>query len=124
MEEIRTPEQELKGLLEESKIVLTKLKKTLNLTLVIAGITFIPFLYSFISVQVRLSDIEKTAITKEEAYSKLPTKTDIIYLENDIYDMNGFTFKRNDGITEEQREKAYNKTLRKFNGDVTRGSIK
>ena len=122
MEDIKTPEQELRELIAESKLVLSKLKKTLNVMLVIAGIVFIPFLYSFISVQVRLSDIENTAISKEEAYEKLPTKADIIYLQNDLYDLDGFSFVHKDGITEDQREKAYNKSLKKFNGDVSRGA--
>lgn len=122
MEELKTPEQELRELIAESKLILGKMKKTLNVMLGIALVVFIPFLYSFVSVQVRLSDIEKTAMTKEEITNKFATKTGVIYLQNDLYDMDGFTFKMNEGVDEERREKAYTKALKEFNGEVARGS--
>ena len=57
---------ELKSLIRESKEMLAKLRKILNTMLVVGGIIFIPFLYSFVDVQVQLSHLKENSVTKEE----------------------------------------------------------
>ena len=51
---------QLKQLIIESQSLLKKLRRILNTMIVIAGIIFIPFLYSFVEIQVRLSKLENS----------------------------------------------------------------
>jgi len=85
-------EEELKSLIEESKRInedsrhlLDRLSKILNTMLVVAGILFIPFLYSFIDTQVAISDLRKNAVTKDmlqeskdEIYNKFVLRVDAL----------------------------------------------
>lgn len=115
---------ELIKLIEESKLVLAKLKKLFNIVMIIAGIVFIPFFYSFVTVQQDISVLKATVLTKDQAYSLFPTKQKIISFQNDIYDMVNSQFEMKKWSTEEKFEIQYQKALREFNGDNSREAVK
>ena len=83
-ENIDYSSEEVKGLLEfikEGKKILTTLRKTLNVLIVIAGIVFIPFLYSFVDIQVRLSDLQSqinNTVPSDKIYESFVQKTDAL----------------------------------------------
>lgn len=89
MVDYKTPEQELKELIQENKAfiaegkaLITKMRKILNVMLVVAGIVFIPFFYSFVDIQVRVSSLEKSLsdkmMPKDEIYRIFVQKVDAL----------------------------------------------
>ena len=135
---IKSAEEQLHALINESNLVLNKMKSESNiifvklrriinvLTTVGAGI-FITFLYSFIDVRSRLATLEVEKASKVEVSSMLERyslKSGVIFLQNDIYDMNKLFFKYKDNVDEQELELSYAKALKEFNGDVTRGTNK
>ena len=72
---------QLNKLITESQELLKKLRKILNTMIIIASIIFIPFLYSFVEVQVKLSKLEGTVEKIEPVdfyYNKFVQKVDAL----------------------------------------------
>lgn len=72
---------QLKQLIIESQSLLKKLRRILNTMIVITGIIFIPFLYSFVEIQVRLSKLENSVEKIEPVefyYNKFVQKVDAL----------------------------------------------
>ena len=46
----------------------------------------------------------------------------VVFLQNDVFDLNNSIFKQNDWTVNEDIEKEYTKALKAFIGDVSRGS--
>lgn len=75
---METEIKQLQQLIVESQALLKKLRKILNTMLVIAGIIFIPFLYSFVEIQVRLSKLENNIEPKDFYYNTFVQKVDAL----------------------------------------------
>ena len=135
---IKSAEEQLHALINESNLVLnkmksesnmifTKLRRVINVLITIGAGIFITFLYSFIDVRSRLATLESEKASKVEVSStleKYSLKSGVIFLQNDIYDMNKLFFEYRDNVDEQKLELSYTKALKEFNGDVTRGTNK
>lgn len=111
----------------ESNMIFTKLRRVVNVLITVGAGIFITFLYSFIDVRSRMSTLESEKASKVEVSAlleKYSLKSGVIFFQNDIYDMNKMFFEYRDNTDEQKLELTYNKALREFNGDVTRGSNK
>jgi len=120
--DIKTAEQELRELITEAKLVLAKTKKTLNGMLIVAIPILATFFYSYVDNSNRMTTIETTRMTDEQLYEKFATKQRVVFLQNDVFDLNNSIFKQNDWTVNEDIEKEYTKALKAFIGDVSRGS--
>lgn len=135
---IKSAEEQLHALINESNLVLNKMKsesniifvklrRVINVLITVGAGIFITFLYSFIDVRSRLATLEAEKASKVEVSSMLERyslKSGVIFLQNDIYDMNKLFFKYKDNVDEQKLELSYTKALKEFNGDVTRGTNK
>ena len=135
---IKSAEEQLHALINESNLVLNKMKsesniifvklrRIINVLITVGAGIFITFLYSFIDVRSRLATLEVEKASKVEVSSMLERyslKSGVIFLQNDIYDMNKLFFKYKDNVDEQELELSYTKALKEFNGDVTRGTNK
>ena len=135
---IKSAEEQLHALINESNLVLNKMKsesnmifiklrRVINVLITVGAGIFITFLYSFIDVRSRMSTLESEKASKVEVSSMLeryPLKYDVIFLQNDIYDMNKLFFEYKDNVDEQNLELSYTKALKEFNGDITRGTNK
>jgi len=135
---IKSAEEQLHALINESNLVLNKMKsesnmifvklrRVINVLITVGAGIFITFLYSFIDVRSRMSTLESEKASKVEVSStleKYSLKSGVIFLQNDIYDMNKLFFEYRDNVDEQKLELSYTKALKEFNGDVTRGTNK
>ena len=135
---IKSAEEQLHALINESNLVLNKMKsesnmifiklrRVINVLITVGAGIFITFLYSFIDVRSRMSTLESEKASKVEVSSmleKYPLKYDVIFLQNDIYDMNKLFFEYKDNVDEQKLELSYTKALKEFNSDITRGTNK
>ena len=119
--DIKTAEEELKELITEAKLVLVKTKKTLKGIILTAIPIVITFFYSFVDNRTKLATMEENKLPKTEAESTYAKKTDVVFLQNNIYDMNKSAFVYNPNITEQRMELSYTRALKQFLGDVSRG---
>lgn len=122
MTEHKTPEQELRELIAEGKTILVKLKKTLNGIIYVGVPVLIAFIGSTYYSNSRIATIEATRMTNEKIEEKFATKQQIVFLQNDITDLNNFVFSRNPLVQTEIFEKRYTQALKEFMGDVSRGA--
>lgn len=106
----------------KAETTLGKLKKTMYGFIVVAIPIVITFFYSYVDSRDRLTKIETTRMTTDELNAKFATKADVIFLQNDIFDLNSSTFKENDWVVQKDVETAYSRALKQFVGDITRGS--
>lgn len=121
MEENRSLMKENRSLVSEGKATFAKMKKTLNGMLLVAVPILATFFYSYVDNRERMAKIESTRMTDEVLYEKFATKQRVVFLQNDLLDLSTSIFKQNDWTVNEDIEKKYNKILRSFTGDVSRG---
>ena len=130
---IKTAEEQLHALINESNLVLTKMKSESNLIftklrrviniLITVGVgIFLTFLLSFVDVRSRMATLEESKLSKVDAESKYSSKAGTVYLQNDIYDMNKMFFSYKPDFYEPKMELIYSNALKQFNGDITRSS--
>lgn len=133
---IKTAEEQLHALINESNLVLTrmksesnvifsKLRKLINVLITVGAGIFLTFLFSFVDVRSRMATLESEKASKTEVNEQLDKyslKSSIIFLQNDVYDMNKMFFSYRPNVKENKMEIMYNSALKQFNGDVTRGS--
>ena len=108
-------------------MIFIKLRRVINVLITVGAGIFITFLYSFIDARSRLATLESEKASKVEVSStleKYSLKSGVIFLQNDIYDMNKLFFEYRDNVDEQKLELSYTKALKEFNGDVTRGTNK
>lgn len=120
-EQILTSEEKLNRLIADGNSVLTKLKKTLNVIWMVGGGTVIVFFMSFVDIRSRMATLEENKLPKTEAESTYAKKTDVVFLQNNIYDMNKSSFVYNPNTDEFRMELSYTRALKQFLGDVSRG---
>ncbi|MFA7301978.1 MAG: hypothetical protein WC069_06730 [Candidatus Shapirobacteria bacterium] len=120
-EQILTSEEKLNKLIADGNSVLTKLKKTLNVIWMVGGGTVIVFFMSFVDIRSRMATLEENKLPKTEAESTYAKKTDVVFLQNNIYDMNKSSFIYNLNTDEFRMELSYTRALKQFLGDVSRG---
>jgi len=135
---IKTAEEQLHALINESNIVLTniktesnkifsKLRKTINVLIVTGSVLFLAFLYSLVEVNSRIATLESSKVSKEvldEKLDKYSLKTGVIFFQNNMYDMNKAYFQYKPMVSEQNMELTYTRALKQFNEDVSRGSEK
>ena len=133
---IKTAEEQLHDLINESNLVLTKIKsessviftklrKTINTLIYVGAGIFLTFLLSFVDVRARMATLESEKISKIELETKLEKyslKTGVIFFQNNMYDMNKAFFQYKPTVSEQNMELTYTKALKQFNEDVSRGS--
>jgi hypothetical protein len=133
---IKTAEEQLHALINESNLVLTKMKTDSNLiftklrriinVLITVGLgIFITFLFSFVDVRSRMSTLESEKATKvelTESLDKYSLKTDVIFLQNNVYEINKAFYAPGKDYNETKMESRYSNALKQFNGDVSRGT--
>ena len=131
MDEHLTPQEQLAKLIAEGNLmiangntILAKLRKTLNGFLYVGIPTIALFLGSYWYNNNRMTTMENTRMTDDKLEEKYATKAGVVFLQNDIFDLNTSAFTTKDGITQTYLEKQYNKALRQFTGDITRGATK
>lgn len=131
MDEHLTPEEQLKQLIAQGNlmiangnILLTKLKKTLNGFIYVGVPTIAIFLGSYWYNNNRMTVLENTRMTNEKLEEKFAAKSDVLFLQNNIFDMNCAAFMLQGGVTQSYLEKQYNKALKQFTGDITRSATK
>lgn len=117
---IKTAEEQLHEIIKESSLVLIKLKKTLNVLWYVGGGVVVTFFLSFVDVRSRMATLEETKISKDKVEEKYATKAGVVFLQNDIYELNASTFEPQSGIDEAKVEMKYNNALKTFFGDVSR----
>lgn len=132
---MKTSEYELRMLIEESKILIdqnksmiakgeatfARMNKTLKGFILTAIPIVLTFFYSFVDSRVKLASMEESKLTKTEAEAKYATKADVVFLQNNIYDMNNSAFVYNRNMDEKKIELSYTRALKQFVGDVSRG---
>ena len=69
---------EQKELAEEIKALTRKHRQAFNALIGIAGVCFIPLLFSFVSLNVAVSRIEERQMPKDEIYNKFVQKVDAL----------------------------------------------
>ena len=133
---IKTAEDQLRALINESNLVLTniktesnkifsKLRKTINVLIVTGSVLFLAFLYSLVEVNAKIATLESEKISKVELETKLEKyslKTGVIFFQNNMYDMNKAYFQYKPMASEQNMELTYTKALKQFNEDVSRGT--
>lgn len=84
-EQLTTLEGRLNSLIDkaentiiDAKQEIERLRKIVNKMLTIAGILFIPFLYSFVDVRVKISDLQSAQMPKDDMYRLFVQKTDAL----------------------------------------------
>lgn len=122
MEDLKTPEQELRELIAESKAILARLKKTLNGFLIVGIPTILAFFVTYVADSNRMTTIETTRPTLEQTDAKYASKQSVIFMQNDIFDLNNSVYKLEEWVVTADVEKEYVKILKEFNGDVSRGT--
>ena len=122
MEEHLTPEQELRELIATGNALLIKLRKTLNGFLYVGIPVIIVFIGSYWHNNNRMTTLENTRMTDKELEEKFASKDAVVFLQNDLFDLNTTTFKFNDWVVESDVEKEYIKALKQFTGDISRGT--
>lgn len=120
-EQTLTAEERLHKLIADGNSVLAKLKKTLNVIWMVGGGTVIVFFMSFVDIRSRMATLEESSLSKTEAADKYATKADVVFFQNNIYDMNNSSFVFKQYADEDKIERMYTKALKQFVGDVTRG---
>jgi len=135
---IKTAEEQLHALINESNLVLTniktesnkifsKLRKTINVLIVTGSVLFLAFLYSLVEVNSRIATLESSKVSKEvldEKLDKYSLKTGVIFFQNNMYDMNKAYFQYKPMVSEQNMELTYTRALKQFNEDVSRGDEK
>jgi len=135
---IKTAEEQLHALINESNLVLTniktesnkifsKLRKTINVLIVTGSVLFLAFLYSLVEVNAKIATLESEKISNTELDAKLEKyslKTSVIWLQNDVFDITKMFYAPNKYYDEQKMEIKYSGALKQFNGDVSRGSEK
>lgn len=134
-EHMKTSEVELRMLIEESKSLidknqlmiakgeatLSKMNKTLKGFVATAIPIVLAFFWTFYDNGRTMARIEESSLSKTEAADKYATKADVVFFQNNIYDMNNSSFIFKQYADEEKIERMYTKALKQFVGDVTRG---
>lgn len=118
---IKTAEEELRELISEARLVLLKTKKTLKGIILTAIPIVLTFFYSYVDNRIKLTTMEDNKLPKTEAESTYAKKTDVVFLQNNIYDMNKSSFIYNPNTDEFRMELSYTRALKQFLGDVSRG---
>lgn len=132
---MKTAEHELRMLIEESKMLIeqnksmiskgeitfVKMNKALKGFILTAIPIVITFFYSFVDNRTKLATMEENKLPKTEAETTYAKKTDVVFLQNNIYDMNKSSFVYNPNTTEQRMELSYTRALKQFLGDVSRG---
>ena len=111
-------------MVENGNTILAKLRKTLNGFLYVGIPTIALFLGSYWYNNNRMTTMENTRMTDDKLEEKYATKAGVVFLQNDIFDLNTSAFTTKDAVTQAYLEKQYNKALRQFTGDITRSAIK
>lgn len=119
---IKTAEEQLHTLITDANNVLIKLKKTLTIFLYVGIPIIAMFFYSFVDVRLRIGSVEDTKLSLTDADAKYATKSSVVFLQNDIYDMNNTMYQYRMGMTEQRMESYYTKALKAFMGDLSRSS--
>lgn len=133
---IKTAEEQLHALINESNLVLTKMKsesniiftklrRIINVLITVGAGIFITFLFSFVDVRSRMATLESEKVSKieiKEQLDKYSLKSSVIFLQNDVYDMNKMFFSYRPDAQESKMELTYTSALKQFNGDLTRGA--
>ena len=119
--DIKTAEEELRELISEARLVLLKTKKTLKGIILTAIPIVLTFFYSYVDNRIKLTTMEDNKLPKTEAESTYAKKTDVVFLQNNIYDMNKSSFVYNPNTDEFRMELSYTRALKQFLGDVSRG---
>lgn len=120
--ESRKATDENKKATDENKLVLAKMKKTLNAFIIVAVPVVLTFFYSFVDVRTNMATMEEKKLDKAEAEQKYASKAEVVFLQNDIYDLNNAMYAMKQGMSEEKMEAIYTKALKQFMGDVTRSA--
>lgn len=127
--ELRTLIDDSKNLIDQNKAMIVrgettfvKMNRTLKGFILTAIPIVITFFYSFVDSRTKLATMEETKLSKSEADVKYATHADVIFLQNDIYDINNSTFAYRPNVTEQRMELSYTKALKQFLGDVTRSA--
>ena len=131
MDEHLTPEERLEKLIAEGNVMvangnalLGKLRKTLN-GFIYAGVpTICIFLGSYWYNNNRMTVMESTRMTDDKLEEKFATKTSVVFLQNDIFDMSNTCYSLKDANMQAYLEKQYSKALKQFTGDVSQGATK
>lgn len=89
--------------------------------LVVAVPIIATFFYSYVDNKERMTRIESTRMTDDQLYEKFATKQKVVYLQNDIYDINNAAYESSPFGSADDIEKQYTKALKEFMGDVSRG---
>jgi len=132
---MKPSEVELRMLIEESKSLidknqlmiakgeatLSKMNKTLKGFVATAIPIVLAFFWTFYDNGRTMARIEESSLSKTEAADKYATKADVVFFQNNIYDMNKSSFVYNAYTTEGRMELSYTKALKQFLGDVSRG---
>lgn len=130
---IKTAEQQLQALINESNLVLnkmksessvifTKLRRTINVLITVGAGIFITFLFSFVDVRSRIATLESEKASRTYVEEKFAAKEGVVFFQNNIQDINTSSYILNNTMSLEKIEKKYNSALKQFYGDVTRGS--
>lgn len=121
IEECRTMLTESRSVTTSSELILAKLKRTLNGFLLVGIPIVATFFGSYLYNSNRMTKIEATRMTDEVLYEKFATKQKVVYLQNDIYDINNAAYESSPFGSADDIEKQYTKALKEFMGDVSRG---
>lgn len=131
MDEHLTPEERLEKLICEANLMinngntlLTKLKKTLNGFIYVGIPTIALFIGSYWYNNNRMTVMENTRMTDDKLEEKFATKAGVVFLQNDIFDLNNSVYTLNGVVTQAYAEQQYNKALKQFTGDISRGATK
>lgn len=133
---IKTAEEQLHALINESNLVLTKfkndstvifskLRRIVNVLITVGAGIIITFLFSFVDVRARMATLEAEKASKVEVTEKLEDyslKTDVIFLQNNVYDINKMFYAPGKYYDEARMEAKYSSALKQFNSDVSRGA--
>lgn len=130
---IKTAEQQLQALINESNLVLnkmksesniifTRLRRTINVLITVGAGIFITFLFSFVDVRSRIATLESEKASRTYVEEKFAAKEGVVFFQNNIQDINTSSYILNNTMSLEKIEKKYNSALKQFYGDVTRGS--
>lgn len=133
---IKTAEEQLHALINESNLVLnkmktesnlifTKLRRIINVLITVGAGIFITFLFSFVDVRSRMATLESEKVSKVDVTEKLdkyPLKKDVIFFQNNIYDINKMFYAPGKYYDEAKMEAKYSSASKQFNGDVSRGA--
>ena len=133
MQEHKSHEEELKALIEKAELTIAKLNKIISNVVKIGlpalGTVILAFLGSTYYNNNRVTSLEATfkatKMSNEEVLStldKYAKKTEIIFLQNDLFELNDAIFAKNSWIVPIDIDTEYNRILKRFNGDVSRSA--